>query len=160
MYTYSMFQTISFNGLVDDPPAFLFSHRPVNFIFESLDRLAFVVIANPAFKYHQRTATVISHGIFSCICINRGTTDRELHPPATGGKNNTTSPSFSKLSQPAISSLMATSVNPDYVRQFAGHTTLTETLNVYSGFWPSDAEDARSALSAALNRDRGATRAK
>lgn len=46
--------------------------------------------------------------------------------------------------------LIVGGVNPDYVRRFAGHTTLTETLNVYSGFWPSDIDDARDVLAAAL----------
>ena len=50
----------------------------------------------------------------------------------------------------AITRLIGAGVNPDYVRQFAGHSTLTETLNTYTGWWPSDADNAREALSAAL----------
>ena len=50
----------------------------------------------------------------------------------------------------AITRLISAGVNPDYVRQFAGHSTLTETLNRYSGWWPSDADEAREALTAAL----------
>jgi integrase len=50
----------------------------------------------------------------------------------------------------AITRLIGAGVNPDYVRQFAGHSTLTETLNTYAGFWPSDADNAREALTAAL----------
>ncbi len=51
----------------------------------------------------------------------------------------------------AITRLIGAGVNPDYVRQFAGHSTLTETLNTYTGWWPSDADNAREALSAALS---------
>ena len=50
----------------------------------------------------------------------------------------------------AITRLIGAGVNPDYVRQFAGHSTLTETLNTYTGWWPSDADNARVALTAAL----------
>ena len=50
----------------------------------------------------------------------------------------------------AITRLISASINPDYVRQFAGHSTLTETLNTYSGWWPSDADDARLVLAEAL----------
>ena len=50
----------------------------------------------------------------------------------------------------AITRLISAGINPDYVRQFAGHSTLTETLNTYSGWWPSDADDARLVLAEAL----------
>ena len=50
----------------------------------------------------------------------------------------------------AITRLIAAGVNPDYVRQFAGHESLTETLEVYSGWWPSDADEARDVLTRAL----------
>jgi len=50
-----------------------------------------------------------------------------------------------------ITRLIASGVNPDYVRQFAGHESLSETLDVYSGWWPSDAEEASDVLSAALS---------
>lgn len=52
----------------------------------------------------------------------------------------------------AITTLIAAGVNPDYVRQFAGHESLSQTLDIYSGWWPSDADEARDVLAAALER--------
>ncbi|MEZ5167851.1 MAG: site-specific integrase [Acidimicrobiales bacterium] len=50
----------------------------------------------------------------------------------------------------AITRLISAGVNPDFVRQFAGHSNLTETMNTYAGWWPSDADNARDVLSEAL----------
>ena len=50
----------------------------------------------------------------------------------------------------AITLLISAGINLGCVRQFAGHSTLTETLNTYSGWWPSDADDARLVLTEAL----------
>ena len=63
-------------------------------------------------------------------------------PPALRG--------WHSLRHYGITRLIGAGVNPDYVRQFAGHTTLTETLNTYAGWWPSDTDDARDVLAAAL----------
>ena len=75
----------------------------------NLDSLTFIVVPDPAFKYSQGTTTVVSHCL-SCSCdIYRRIADCKLHPPATGGKKRTTSPSSRGVSQPVISSLTATS---------------------------------------------------
>jgi len=58
--------------------------------------------------------------------------------------------SWHSLRHFAITRLIGAGGNPDYVRPFAGHSTLTETLDTYSGWWPSDADNAREALSEAL----------
>ncbi len=50
----------------------------------------------------------------------------------------------------AITRLIAAGTNPDYVRQFAGHESLRETLEIYSGWWPSDLDEARTVLDSAL----------
>ncbi|MDW3218557.1 MAG: site-specific integrase [Acidimicrobiales bacterium] len=55
----------------------------------------------------------------------------------------------------AITRLIGAGVNPDYVRQFAGHSNLTETMDTYAGWWPSEADNARDVLSEVLARSVG-----
>ena len=50
----------------------------------------------------------------------------------------------------AITHLIAAGTNPDFVRQFAGHSSLVETLDTYTGWWPSDRDQARTVLADAL----------
>ena len=89
-------------------------------------------------------------------------TNADGRPIRRGGLGNVWTNAAEKIELPAelrgwhalrhfaITRLIGAGINPDYVRQFAGHSTLTETLDTYAGFWPSDADDAREALTAAL----------
>jgi integrase len=65
---------------------------------------------------------------------NQAASQIELRPELRG---------WHSLRHFAITSLIASGTNPDFVRQFAGHSRLSETLDTYNGFWPQDEDHTR-----------------
>src|SRR5688572_1046174 len=98
------------DGLADDARAFLLGELRERFVLEPRDRVAFVVVANPALESRETATTRIGEPGAQRIGIERGLTETEqrAHPPATGGMNTTASPLFSGCVQSPNSALTAT----------------------------------------------------
>ena len=107
------------DGLVDDARAFFDAQRFKGFIFQAGHRMAFVVVAHPAFKRRIAAAVVVQQFAAQCGPIHSlmGKAEHD-QPPATGGINTTVSPAAKGADHSANSVLMATfrdslpSVNP------------------------------------------------
>ena len=92
-----------------DACAFLLGELRERLVLEARDRVAFVVIAHPAFEGGEAAALFIAQLALQGGGIERRTTEREgAHPPATGGMNTTASPALSGCDHSPNSALMAT----------------------------------------------------
>src|SRR5690606_20914227 len=96
--------------LRDDLLAFGDGDRLVRLVFERGHGLAFVMVADPALERDARAGALVAQARLERVWIDRLASNREAHrqPPATGGKNSTSSPSSSSESQSQSSSLIAT----------------------------------------------------
>ena len=109
----------------DDAFALAHRQRHEGLVFQSSDALALVVIAHPALEGRKSAAAgSASSARRACVSSALLLKRNAVHPPATGGRNTTLSPSASVCDQSANSSLMATrscsgrSFSPRAVAQF------------------------------------------
>src|SRR6188768_2146364 len=80
-----------FDGGLHDARAFLLGELGEGLVFEACDRVAFVVIAHPAFEGGEPAAAVVAQLALPAPRAERQTTEKKLsgsggpaHPPATG----------------------------------------------------------------------------
>ncbi len=82
----------------DDARAFLFRELGERFVFQARDRVAFVVVAHPAFEGRETAAALVAHFALQGDGVERTRAEAKwIHPPATGGMNTTASPAFKRL---------------------------------------------------------------
>src|SRR5262245_55662087 len=101
--------------LAEDLRALFLCYAHVRLVLESEDSGAVVVITDPTFERDTRARGVGLERALELDGIDRTRCDLEAHPPnakaqppATGGKNSTSSPADSRTSHAASSSLIAT----------------------------------------------------
>src|ERR1700689_2882592 len=94
----------------EDALTFTQCERREGFVFQSQHAAACVVIAYPALERNVAAARRILHLTAQLFRQQYALTEKKLgfHPPATGGRNTTVSPSFSAACQSPNSSLTAT----------------------------------------------------
>jgi hypothetical protein len=93
----------------DDTCAFLFGELGESLVFQARYRMAFIMVAHPAFEGRKAPAALVAHlplqgGGIECARAEAKWT----HPPATGGMNTTASPAFKGCDHSPNSALMAT----------------------------------------------------
>src|SRR5210317_1188282 len=52
---------------IDYLAAFLFCNRPIHLVLQALNRLAFVMVANPSLKHGKRPASIIADRLFGSV---------------------------------------------------------------------------------------------
>src|SRR5690606_31302870 len=81
----------------------------IGLVFECDDVAPFIVVAHPSFENDARPRSQVVQlpGLYGCIDC-RGRKVKAAHPPDTGGRNTTSSPSCSGFSQSTMRPLTAT----------------------------------------------------
>ena len=83
-------------GLREDRFAFRLRERAVGLVVEPLHFARFVVIAYPAFERHAAARSHVRKRALFRVGVDRRIAERKtIHPPETGGRNTTSSPSAS-----------------------------------------------------------------
>src|SRR5882672_2243366 len=102
-------QAVAADCLSDNPLTLAGRQRRVGFVFQARDALALIVIAHPALEGGIGAAARIAELSAQCRRVERHRAEAKgAHPPATGGRNTTVSPSLSDCDQSAKASLIAT----------------------------------------------------
>src|SRR5665213_1405371 len=107
-----MLEPEAFAGFRQDAFAFAQRQRRKSLVLQALDGTAFVVIAHRAFKGDVAAAGRMTQGLLQPLRFQRQLVQAEaIHPPATGGRKATVSPSANGCCQSLNSSLTATRRN-------------------------------------------------